>query len=202
MRERGFTMVEVLVVLTISAILLAMAIPSFQAMIQSNRISSATNSMLAAMDLARSEAVRRGGVVTVCRSLNAEAPNPACSSNAGGGYANNDWASGWIVFAKAPANVLNLGTFEANDDLILRQAPFQPMAQQRLIVESTLANNQWRAYGSRGLNVGGVNATIILFIDYRDTAVPVRTNMARCLEANMAGRPHVARVVADACPAA
>ena len=201
MHERGFTMVEVLVVMTISAILLAMAIPSFERLMRTNRVSSATNSMLAALDLARSEAIRRSGVVTVCRSTNADAPNPACSSAAAGGYADNDWASGWIVFAKAPANVLNLGTFEANDELILRQTPFQAMAQQRLIMESTLANNQWRAYGPRGLNAGGANE-ITLFIDVRDTAVAVRSNMARCLVANITGRPQVARVVADACPAA
>jgi prepilin-type N-terminal cleavage/methylation domain-containing protein len=201
MHERGFTMVEVLVVMTISAILLALAIPSFERLLRTNRVSSATNSMLAALDLARSEAIRRSGVVTVCRSTNADAPNPACSSAAAGGYADNDWASGWIVFAKAPVNVLNLGTLEANDELILRQTPFQAMAQQRLIMESTLANNQWRAYGPRGLNAGGANE-ITLFIDVRDTAVPVRSDMARCLVANITGRPQVARVVADACPAA
>jgi prepilin-type N-terminal cleavage/methylation domain-containing protein len=201
MHERGFTMVEVLVVMTISAILLALAIPSFERLLRTNRVSSATNSMLAAMDLARSEAVRRSGVVTVCRSTNADAPNPACSSAAAGGYADNDWASGWIVFAKAPANVVNLGTVEANDELLLRQTPFQAMAQQRLIMESTLANNQWRAYGPRGLNAGGAIG-ITLFIDVRDTAVAVRSDMARCLVANITGRPRVARVVADACPAA
>jgi prepilin-type N-terminal cleavage/methylation domain-containing protein len=201
MHERGFTMVEVLVVMTISAILLAMAIPSFEWFIRTNRVSSATNSMLAAMDLARSEAVRRNGVVTVCRSTNADAPNPACSSGAAGGYADNDWASGWIVFAKAPVNVLNLGTFEANDELILRQAPFQPMQAQRLIVQSTLANNQWRAYGPRALNVGIV-PDFTFFIDYRDTAQAVRSNMARCIALVRTGRPQVARVVADACPAA
>ena len=70
MHERGFTMVEVLVVMTITAILLAMAIPSFERLMRTNRVSSATNSMLAAMDLARSEAVRRNAVVTVCRSTN------------------------------------------------------------------------------------------------------------------------------------
>ena len=200
MHERGFTMVEVLVVMTISAILLALAIPSFERLLRTNRVSSATNSMLAALDLARSEAVRRSGVVTVCRSTNADAPNPTCSSAAAGGYADNDWASGWIVFAKAPGNANN-GAVEANDELILRQTPFQAMAQQRLIMESTLANNQWRAYGPRGLNAGGAIG-ITLFIDVRDTAVPVRSDMARCLVANITGRPRVARVVANACPAA
>jgi type IV fimbrial biogenesis protein FimT len=200
MRPRGFTLVEVLVVMTITAILLAFAIPSFQTMIRNNRISSSSNSLLAAMDLARSEAVRRSTVVTVCRSTDPEAVAPGCSSAANGGYAANDWASGWIVFAKAAGN-LNNGAVEANDELLLRQAPFMAPSQERLIIESSLGGNQWRAYGPRALNAGGALG-ITLFIDYRDTAVAVRTNLARCLAANITGRPRVARVVANACPAA
>jgi prepilin-type N-terminal cleavage/methylation domain-containing protein len=200
MHERGFTMVEVLVVITITAILLALAIPSFQTMIRNNRISSASNSLLAAVDLARSEAVRRNTVVTVCRSTNPEVANPGCSSAANGPYAAEDWASGWIIFAKAAGNANN-GAFEANDELLLRQAPLMAPAQERLIIESTLAGNQWRAYGPRALNAGGV-PVMIFFIDYRDTAVAARTNLARCMELSFTGRPSVARVVANACPAA
>jgi hypothetical protein len=144
--------------------------------------------------------VRRATVVTVCRSTNPDVANPACSSAANGGYGANDWASGWIVFAKAAGNANN-GAVEANDELLLRQTPFQGMQQQRLIIESTLAGNQWRAYGPRALNAGGALA-MIYFIDYRDTAVAVRSPLARCLEANVTGRPHVARVVANACPPA
>ena len=88
-----------------------------------------------------------------------------------------------------------------NDELILRQTPFQGMAVQRLIMESSLGGNQWRAYGPRGLNAGGAIG-ITLFIDVRDTSVAVRSELARCLAANITGRPRVARVVADACPAA
>lgn len=199
MHSRGFTLVEVLVVMTITAILLAFAIPSFQTMIRNNRISGASNSMLAAMDLARSEAVRRSTVVTVCRSLDPQAVNPGCSSAANANYPANDWASGWIVFAKAAGN-LNNGAFEANDELLLRQAEFMAPGQQRLIIESTLAGAQWRGYGPRALSAAGGANAITLFIDYRDTAVAVRTNLARCLAANITGRPRTARVVADACP--
>jgi type IV fimbrial biogenesis protein FimT len=201
MTSRGFTLIELLVILTISAILVAMAVPSFQAMIQSNRISGAANSMLSSLDLARSEAIRRANNVTVCRSTNADAPVPACSSAAAGGYAADDWAAGWIVFAKTPPNAAN-ATFEAGDEVLYRQTPFQPIAQNRLIIESTMANPQRVSFNLRGLAMGGGFLGTTLFIDYRDTGVAVRTNMARCLVVNSSGRSRVARVVADVCPAA
>lgn len=78
------------------AILLAIAVPSFRGTAASNRLSAATNEVVNAMALARSEAIRRGGRVTVCKS----ADGAACT------VAGN-WDQGWIVFvdsARASAN--------------------------------------------------------------------------------------------------
>lgn len=199
MHSRGFTLIEVLVVLTISAILVAMAVPMFQAMIQSNRISGAANSTLSSMDLARSEAIRRGNNVTICRSATANDATPVCSSSAAGGFNGNDWAAGWIVFAKAPGNLTSC-TFQAGDEVIYRQLPFQPDAQQRLIIEGS-ANPQCVSFNLRGLTMEGGFMGTTLFFDYRDKSVATRTNMARCLAISSIGRPQVSRVVADACPA-
>ena len=104
MHSRGFTLVEMLAVLTISAILVALALPSFRQIVRSSQISSTSNALHASIDLSRSEAIRRNATVIVCRSLDPENPAPVCSSAAGNGYAANDWSSGWITFAKAPAN--------------------------------------------------------------------------------------------------
>ena len=198
MNSRGFTLVEVMVVITISAILIAMAVPSFRTMIRSNEISSATNSVVAGLDVSRSEAIRRNTVVTMCRSIDAATPNPACSSAASGNFANNDWAVGWIVFAKAPGNLVNTAV-EAGDEIILRQAPFQNAAVERLTVESSIGNPQRWTYGPNGLRQGNALG-VTFFVDYRDPQVAVRTNLARCLVANISGRGRVARMVNDVCP--
>ena len=71
-KERGFTLIELLVVLTVSAILLSLAAPSFSRLIQSTKISGAVNTFLADLRFARSEAIRLGGTVTMCRSANPE----------------------------------------------------------------------------------------------------------------------------------
>lgn len=199
MQARGFTLIEALVVMTISAILVAMAVPAFQSIIRSSRISSASNSMLAALDLARSEAIRRASLVTFCRSTNSDQPNADCSSGAANGFVGTDWAAGWLVFAKAPGNAVATAV-EVNDEIILRHS-LNPAggAVERMIIESNLPNPQALTFNARG--IGGGNAAT-MFIDQRDTQVAVRSVQARCLVLNFIGRARVARVVNDACPAA
>lgn len=88
---KGFTLIELMVVLAIVALLSTLAAPSLNQMIQSNTISSAVNSLLADMRFARSEGMRRGGGIVVCHSDSPEANNPACA-------AGTSWKTGWIVF--------------------------------------------------------------------------------------------------------
>jgi prepilin-type N-terminal cleavage/methylation domain-containing protein len=200
MSARGFTLVEVLVVMTISAILLAAAVPAMQSLIHSNRVSSGANELLSSMQLARGEAVRRNGFVTICRSTNAETANPTCSDAALAPYAANDWAAGWIVFAKSPANI-NLGIFENGDEVVQQQAALPNSGQTRVVIDSPLAA-QNRSFDARGMMVrtGLVQTTLI--VDYRDPQVVLPTNMARCVELNLSGRARAVRVVNNACPAA
>ena len=79
-------MIELLVTLAVAAVLLAVALPSFNAAIGRNRIVSEVNEFMAASNLARIEAIRRNGATGVCASNNA--------STCGG-----TWANGWIVWA-------------------------------------------------------------------------------------------------------
>ncbi|TNF61933.1 MAG: prepilin-type N-terminal cleavage/methylation domain-containing protein, partial [Burkholderiales bacterium] len=66
--QSGFTLIELMVTITVLAVLLGVGVPSFQATIQGNRITTAANDLVAALQYARSEAVRRGVNVTVCSS--------------------------------------------------------------------------------------------------------------------------------------
>lgn len=95
-KQRGFTLIELLVVMSISAILMALAAPSFKRLLQANQIGSAVNTFMADARFARSEAVRLGGSVVMCRSDLPEAVNPACGTGSGPG--TNGWVSGWIIF--------------------------------------------------------------------------------------------------------
>lgn len=87
----GFTLLELMVTVTIAAILLAVALPSFQGSIRSNRVATTTNEALASFALARSEAIRNTRGAGVCAS----ADGATCAA---------DWNSGWLVWSDANGN--------------------------------------------------------------------------------------------------
>ena len=89
-KHSGFTLVELVIVLAVAAILTTLAAPSFRSMIQNNRATTQANALLSSMNLARSEAIKRGVRVTLCSSED----QASCTDPA-----SDDWSTGWIVFA-------------------------------------------------------------------------------------------------------
>ena len=69
MYEQGMTMVELMITLGVLAILLSLAAPAFMTFINTNRVTGATNDLIASLNLARTEAIKRNGAVLV-RSKN------------------------------------------------------------------------------------------------------------------------------------
>ncbi len=87
LRSRGFTLVELLVTVVVLGILTAIAVPSFQSWIQSSRTLTVTDELNTAIQLARSEALKRRKNVIICR---ANAAFTDCENGA-------DWSSGWLI---------------------------------------------------------------------------------------------------------
>ncbi|MDB5945659.1 MAG: hypothetical protein JWQ33_685 [Ramlibacter sp.] len=115
-KQRGFTLIELLLVLTIAAVLVTLAAPSFRRLIQSNSIASAVNTFMGDLRYARSESIRLGGAVVVCRSDAPEAAAPVCGPTTSG--LNRNWGSGWIVFQ----DLNNDGVKDAADPVLRVQA--------------------------------------------------------------------------------
>ncbi len=86
--HRGFTLIELMVTISVAAILLMVAVPNFNSFLMNNRMATQANDLIAAFNLARSEAVRRGTNITVCASSD----QATCSGG---------WAQGWVVIDPA-----------------------------------------------------------------------------------------------------
>ncbi len=64
-RSSGFTLIELMIVLALIAIVAFVAVPNFREIVESNRQTSVTNSMLGLLNYSRSEAVRRAQPVEI-----------------------------------------------------------------------------------------------------------------------------------------
>ncbi len=85
MNKDGFTVIELMVVLAVFSILSALAVPSFKNILKQQEVNGQINNLVAMVYLARSEAIKRNQVVTVCKSSDKQ----GCGGN---------WTDGWLMF--------------------------------------------------------------------------------------------------------
>lgn len=85
-RNKGFTLIELMVTIAIAAILVTAGVPAFNQFVQENRMAAQVNSLVHALNIARSEAVSENTTTVVCASSD----QVNCTT---------DWNKGWIVFA-------------------------------------------------------------------------------------------------------
>ncbi|MCP4334136.1 MAG: prepilin-type N-terminal cleavage/methylation domain-containing protein [Gammaproteobacteria bacterium] len=92
--SRGFTLLELVIVIVILGLTMAFAAPGLSTMIKNNRVSGNANDFVAALQFAKAEAASRINPVTLCKKNSA---GTACVG--GGDWQQGDWQQGWIVFS-------------------------------------------------------------------------------------------------------
>ncbi len=110
-KNSGFTLIELMITISIVAILLTVGVPSLKTFMQGNQLIASTNELISALHVARSEAIKLNSRVSICSSSNGK----SCSGS-------SSWKEGWIVFVDADG--LLDGTAAActavNTDCLLR----------------------------------------------------------------------------------
>jgi type IV fimbrial biogenesis protein FimT len=139
---KAFTIIELMITLSIAAILASLAAPSFKEIIQNNRMTTQYNELLSSLSLTRSETIKRETRVTICQSSTGN----SCGAD------SSSWHSGWVVFVDDDDdNAID------DDEEIIR-------IHGVLSGDNTLTfgARKWVAYKSDGLAVGGSNGTFTL----------------------------------------
>lgn len=163
----GFTLTELVVALVILGVLTALGVPAYTEFVRNSRRAGVLNEFSAALNLARSEAVKRGVPVAVCRT--------ADGANCGG-----TWTGGWLVF-------VNLD----GDSPAVVDAPGEPVLRSYLVADpayTLMPNTPFTNFVAYQPN-GGTNNTAGRFT-YCD-ARGLRS--ARAVLINITGRPRVSR---------
>jgi type IV fimbrial biogenesis protein FimT len=177
-RAHGFTFLEMLVVMAIAAVLVTIAIPSMASVIKSIKLSSASNSFLSYLHLARSEAIKRNSRVVLCKS----AAGLSCTTSGG-------WEQGWIVFH----DVNNNGTLDAGETIIVR-AEALPSALKLVGNLNVARYVSFAPNGATKLVGGGFQAGTLTLCHESMSA-----GEGRQIILNAVGRPRVQKVLLNAC---
>jgi type IV fimbrial biogenesis protein FimT len=107
-REQGFTLIELMTAIAVLALLLAIAVPSFRDAALGSRLAAVANSLLASVQLARSEAIKRNVPITLCVSSDGS----SCAATGG-------WEQGWVI--RDPGGLVIDSQRGVPADLIVRE---------------------------------------------------------------------------------
>lgn len=176
-KKRGFTLMEIMMTLAVVGVIVAIAIPNFRDFLLNSRMTGAANDLLAAIQLTRSEAIKRQVPVALCASANPTANPPACAAQ----------FTGWAVWV------------DTDDDAAIDNGEAVIASHEPLNAQLTLISNGsgFVSYGPDGFsrpNVGGNAATnLVLLCDERANLLVGDIYRKRAVVLGQTGRPAVLR---------
>lgn len=167
-RNRGVTLIELIIVLTIAGVLAALAAPGMQTFVSSNRLASQVNDLLADISLARSEAIKRNTDTGVCVT---DSAGTDC-------VVAGNWVNGWLVYYVCPSTDT---TCTAGNNVVLK-------VHEALSGKNTLtALADALVYTKNGVLISGS-----VVGDYFTLCDP-RMGKSRVLNIQLTGRPALAQ---------
>jgi type IV fimbrial biogenesis protein FimT len=158
---RAYTLYELLMTLTLIALITGLGVPSFAGIAARNRQHVEINALFHAVHLARKESIMRRRVVSLCPSIDGLSCNPG-----------RDWSAGWLMFENT------------DKDEPPRRDPDEPLLQAHIVGEQVQIMANRRGFTLRATQKRATNGTFV-FCDRANRAVP------KALVISYTGRPRV-----------
>jgi type IV fimbrial biogenesis protein FimT len=154
-RQVGFTLLELMVTITVAAVLTAIAFPNFRDLLKRNAVGGHTSELIGDLSFARETASNEMSFVSICPSATSNAAVPSC-------VVSSSYAQGWIVY-KSPTAGANFST--ATGFTLLRIG--QSFSDASIIADSSapLSFNQ-----RGGVLIGGTPKQELFFVCARNAA--------------------------------
>ena len=171
MRSRGYTLLELLVTLTLAVVLLALGVPGLRELALDARRTADVNALVSAIHLARSESLKQARAVVLCHTVD----GIACAG------ARQPYDLGWMVFVDADED--SPPRRDEHEVLLLHYAP---------VIEGSIRSNR-ASYIFHPYYRRSTNGTVV-FCDIRGSSA------ARAVIVSYTGRPRVADVNAAGGP--
>lgn len=162
--HHGYSLLELLVTLTLVALVLTLGVPSFDRIVADHRLRIEINTLFHNVHLARKESIVRRRAVTLCPSLDGHSCDPG-----------NNWSKGWIRFVN-----------NDRDEPPVRD-PGEPLLFRHDVSTRTKITANRHGFTLRTTALRATNGTLVV-CDREDRADP------RALVISYTGRPRVARM--------
>ena len=189
MNQRGFTLWELLVTILVIGVVLGLGIPNFNEFTRNSEMASAVNSLVSAVHVSRTEAVKRGMPVTLCGSSTPLAAAPACDGGTGGFFAFTDTQN-----MDADPELEGNGIFDGADQILLQRD--RPDDQITTAIEGP-GVLRFTPDGFL-IRVAGANLERVMYCDQRGNVAGYGgQSVARVVVISPTGRPQLLREIAD-----
>lgn len=177
--SRGVTLPEMMVTISILAILSVVAVPTFNNVIHSNRLSNYSGTFASGTQLARGAAIKTNAPAVMCMSSDGS----SCATT------GSDWDVGWIVFQDTNGN----GSLDAGEAILQVQQALN--TDYVVSVLATSSTTVLRSLTFQATGVGSTGADIKIC-----RATPSVDTNQRQLTLTTTGRITSSSVTASACP--
>lgn len=174
--QSGFTLLELMLVVTIAGLLLGYGVPAMGNFFRNARITGAANDVMGALHFTRSEAIKRRVPVTLCTSSDPLNNNPVCDASA--------LLTGWVAFVDPNQN----GQRDAAEVVLLQHEPMPDTITAR-----SSANPFRVTYLLNGFALNPNAAQLVLCDERGNTPTGGELSSARGIRIAVTGRAGVTR---------